>query len=153
MSTEITLKGLLEELIQMPGTFILRNDHGSMELRGNDFYVSHYQEWLTIYHTTAPRSSESRSHLHLKWQTLRSAALAQEEGQTPHLAFYKTPEPTGEPPLVWYFPSFYDWANNKAEISAHIAQYEAFVQRYGTTLTFATDAAGASVDDLSSCTP
>jgi hypothetical protein len=147
MSTEITLQGLLEELIQMPGTFILRNEHGSMELRGNDFYLSHYQEWLTIYHTTAPRSSESRSHLHLKWQTFRSAALTQEEGQTPHLAFYKTPEQTGEPPLVWYFPSFYDWANNKAEIPANIAQYEAFVQRYGTALTFVTDDASASVDE------
>jgi hypothetical protein len=153
MKSEITLKALLEALLPMSGTFILRNAHGSMELRGHDFYLSHYQEWLTIYHTTAPRSPESRSHLHLKWQTFRSAVLAQEEGQTPHLAFYQTPNQTGEPPLVWYFPSFYDWANNKAEIPANIAQYEAFVQRYGTTLTFTTDDASAAGDDPSSRTP
>jgi hypothetical protein len=136
MTTAMTFKELLDALIPMHGTFILRNEHGSMELRGDDFYLSAYKEWLTVYHTTEPKSPESRSHLHLKWQTFRSAVMAHEEGQTPHLAFYATPEPVDEPLLVWYFPSFYDWANNKAEISANIAQYEAFVQRYGTKLRF-----------------
>lgn len=136
MVTTMTLRELMDILIRMDSTFILRNEHGSMELRGNDFHLSPYKEWLTIYHTTAPRSPESRSHLHLKWQTLRSAAIKQEEGQTPHLAFYMTPEPVGEPPLVWYFPSFYNWAQGKAEIPANIARYEAFVTNYGSVLHF-----------------
>ena len=67
-----------------------------MELRGNDFYLNPYKEWITIYHSAA-KSPESRSHLHLKWQTLRSAALVCEEGQTPHLAFHTTAEPIGQP--------------------------------------------------------
>jgi hypothetical protein len=136
MATTLTLQDLMTVLIGMDSTFILRNDHGSMELRGNDFYLSPYKEWLTIYHTTQSRGPESRSHLHLKWQTLQSATIRREEGHTPHLAFFGTPEPEGEPLLVWYFPSFYNWSQNKAEIPAHIAQYDTFVQTYGTTLRF-----------------
>jgi hypothetical protein len=45
-----------------------------------------------------------------------------------------TPEPGDEPVLIWYFPSFYDWANNKAEIPDNIALFEAFVEQYGKTL-------------------
>jgi hypothetical protein len=136
MATTLTLKDLMTVLIRMDSTFILRNEHGSMELRGNDFYLSPYNEWLTIYHTTKPRSPESRSHLHLKWPTLQSAMIAREEGHTPHLGFFGTSEPAGEPLLLWYFPSFYDWSRNKAEIPANIAQYDAFVRDYGTTLRF-----------------
>ena len=131
----MTPKDLLKVLVRMDSTFILRNEHGSMELRGNDFYLSPYKEWITLYHSAA-KSPESRSHLHLRWQTLRSAAIAREEGQTPHLAFYTTAEPAGQPLLVWYFPSFYDWGNNKAEIPENQAQYEAFVKTYGTTFKF-----------------
>ena len=135
MVTKLTLKALLEKLIQMDGAFILQNPHGSMELRGTDFYLSDYNEWLTIYHRT-PKSSESRSHLHLKWRTLRSATIARQEGHTPHLAFFTTPQPVDEPLLVWYFPSFYDWAHGKAEIPANKARYEAFVKNYGSVLHF-----------------
>ena len=135
MTTEITLKDLLEVLVRLDGTFILRNEHGSMELRGNDFYLSPYKEWITLYHAAA-KSPESRSHLHLKWQTLRSAAIVREEGQTPHLAFYTTVEPVGQPLLVWYFPSFYDWENNKADIPENRARYEVFVKTYSTAFRF-----------------
>ena len=135
MATDLTLKELLDVLLGMQGTFILQNEHGSMELRGNDLYLHPYQEWLTIYHATAP-SPESQSHLHLKWQSLGSAVIVREEGQTPHLAFYPTTEPVGESPLVWYFPSFYDWGKNKADIPAHQAQYTAFVQSHGMVLHF-----------------
>ena len=133
MATTMTLKALLELLIRMDGTFILRNDYGSMELRGNDMYLSSYNEWLTVYHST-PKNPESQSHLHLKWHTLRAAVMVREEGQTPHLAFYGTAEAVGEPLLLWYFPSFYNWSQGKAEIPANIAQYEAFVATHGTAL-------------------
>jgi hypothetical protein len=136
MTATLTLQELMTVLIRMDSTFILQNDHGSMELRGNDFYLSPYKEWLTIYHTTQSRGPESRSHLHLRWQTLQCATIRREEGHTPHLAFFGTAEPAGEPLLVWYFPSFYDWSQNKAEIPANIEQYDAFVQTYGTTLKF-----------------
>ena len=140
MVTTMTIKALLDTLIGMDGVFILRNGFGSMELHGQDFYLSSYQEWLTIYHTTTPRSPESRSHLHLRWQELRSAELREEEGHTSHLAFFGTPEPPVsedvEPLLVWYFPSFYDWSHNKADIPENLALYDAFIERYGTTLRF-----------------
>ena len=135
VATAVTLRALLETLLQMRGTFILRNAHGSMELRGDDLYLHPYEEWLTIYHAT-PANPESQSHLHLKWRTFRSAAVVQETGQTPHLAFYPRTEAGGEPPLLWYFPSFYDWGRGKAEISAHMAQYDAFVQKYGLVMHF-----------------
>ncbi len=143
MVTTMTLKELLDVLLCMHGTFILRHELGSMELHGNDFYLSSYNEWLTIYHTTAPKNPESRSHFHIKWSTLRSAAIEREEGHTPNLALYTTPEPLGEAPLVWIFPSFYDWANNKAEIPANQARYEAFVQQYGMLLQLCEPASEA----------
>ena len=44
------------------------------------------------------------------------------------------PEAGDEAPLIWYFPSFYNWANGKTEIPENMAQYETFVTTYGTTL-------------------
>ena len=136
MGTTMTLKELLEVLLTMEGAFILENSYGSMELRGRDFYVNVYNEWLTIYHAT-PKNPESQSHLHLKWPTLQSAVIRQADGQTPHLAFYGTPEPEGEALLIWYFPSFYDWGRGKAEIPANIAQYTTFITTYGTSIQLA----------------
>ncbi len=135
MAAQVVLKDLLEVLVRMNGTFILRNVHGSAELRGEDLYLSPYGEWITLYHAEA-KSPESRSHLHLKWKTLHSAVVVHQEGETPYLAFYTTREPSGPPLLVWYFPSFYDWGNNKAEIPQNRARYEAFIKTYGTSFLF-----------------
>jgi hypothetical protein len=135
MATEMTIQELLEMLIRMPGTFILQNEHGSMEFRGHDLYLHPYKEWMTIYHAT-PESPESQSHLHLRWQSLGSAAIVREAGQTPYLAFYRTPEAVGDASLIWYFPSFYDWSQGKTEIPANRTQYDAFVARYGKVLRF-----------------
>ena len=62
--TTITLTALLEVLLGMQGTFVLRNAHGSSEFKGQDLYLSAYEEWLTVYHATPP-NPESQSHLHL----------------------------------------------------------------------------------------
>ncbi|MGE3536438.1 MAG: hypothetical protein AB7N91_03260 [Candidatus Tectimicrobiota bacterium] len=134
MSTSMPLKTLLEQLLTMDGAFVLCNAHGSLEFRGQDFYLSSYQDWLTIYHST-PKNPESQSHLHLKWRTLRTAVVIQEPEKTPYLAFYGTPEATAdEPLLIWYFPSFYDWSNGKTAIPANMARHAAFVETYGTML-------------------
>jgi hypothetical protein len=143
MMTTMTLRDLLALLVDMPGTFILHNEHGSMELRGDDLYLHPFEEWLTVYHAT-PKNPESQSHLHLRWRTVRSAAIQHHAGQTPHLAFYRTSEPLGDPCLLWYFPSFYNWSQGKAEIPAHIARYEAFVQAYGMQMQFLIEAPGGA---------
>jgi hypothetical protein len=135
MSQTIVFKDLLDILTRMNGAFVFYNAHGAMELRGADFYMSPSPDWLTVYHTGVS-NPESRSHVHLKWRTFQSASIVEEEGQTPHLAFSTTTTPADEPQLVWYFPSFYDWDNNKAEIPGNIAQYKQFVQQYGTHLQF-----------------
>lgn len=135
MAQPMVFKELLDLLIRMNGAFVFYNAHGAMELRGADFYMSPSTEWLTVYHTAAS-NPESRSHVHLRWRTFQSASIVEEEGQTPHLAFSTTPQAVDEPQLVWYFPNFYDWDNNKAEIPDNIAQYENFVQRYGTHVQF-----------------
>jgi len=131
--TTITLKALLEALLGMQGTFVLRNAHGSLEFKGQDLYLSSYQEWLTVYHAT-PHNPESQSHLHLKWHTFQRAVVTHEAGKTPYLAFYGPAEAGEDAPLIWYFPSFYNWAQGKTEIPAHMAQYETFVTTHGTTL-------------------
>ena len=94
-----------------------------------------------MYHAT-PKNPESQSHLHLKWHTFQRAVVTHTAGRTPYLAFYGTAE-TGddEAPLLWYFPSFYNWANGKTEIPENIAQYETFVTTYGTTLQLVEPAA------------
>ena len=131
----------------MDGAFVFYNAHGAMELRGADLYISPSTDWLTVYHTDAS-SPESRIHVHLKWRTFQSACIVEEASQTPHLAFFTaaqaigTPQsvdpakPIDEPQLVWYFPSFYDWDHDKAELPGNIAQYERFVAQYGTELQF-----------------
>ena len=136
MAKTATLHDFLEQLIDMGGTFILRNEHGSMELRGQDMYLHPYKEWLTVYHTNADRP-EGRSHLHLRRQTLQAAAVRRSEGETPHLAFFETDEPHGDSLLVWYFPSFYDWSQGKALIPDNVARFEAFVETYGEQVRFA----------------
>jgi len=131
--TTITLKALLEVLLGMQGTFVLRNAHGSSEFKGQDLYLSSYEEWLTVYHAPPP-NPESQSHLHLKWHTFQRTVVTHEAGKTPSLAFYGPAEAGDDAPLLWYFPSFYNWAKGKTEIPEHIAQYETFVATYGTTL-------------------
>lgn len=84
---EITLQDFLELLVKMDGTFILNNEIGSIEFRGDDLYLKPYREWITVYHSQV-KNSESRSHLHLRWRTLRSATVVHEEGETPFLAFH-----------------------------------------------------------------
>jgi hypothetical protein len=135
MTKTTTLHDFLAQLIDMGGTFILRNEHGSMELRGQDMYLHPYEEWLTVYHTKA-ESPEARSHLHLKRQTLQAATVCRSEGQTPHLAFFNTADPCGESLLVWYFPSFYDWNQGKTLIPDNVARFESFIKTYGEQVRF-----------------
>jgi hypothetical protein len=140
--TSMTLKALLEVLLGMQGTFVLCNAHGSLEFKGQDLYLSCYQEWLTVYHAT-PTNPESQSHLHLKWHTFQRAVVTHEAGKTPYLAFYGTAEAADEAPLIWYFPSFYNWAHGKTTIPENIAQYETFVIAYGTMFQLVAPSATA----------
>jgi len=131
MAGKVMLEELLTELIACRGAFILENAHGSMELRGDDLYLSPTEEWITVYHEGAS-SPESQSHLHLRRAMLRSARIAREPEETPHLQFFQTPEPSGESTLVWYFPSFYDYRNGKADVPENRKIYDAFVDAHGT---------------------
>ena len=135
MTKLTTRHDFLECLIGMGGTFILQNEHGSMELCGQEMVLRLHAEWLTVYDAGA-RNPEGRSHLHLKWQTLQAAAVCRSEGQTPYLAFFKTAEPGGEPLLVWYFPSFYDWNQGKTLIPDNVARFESFIETYGEQVCF-----------------
>src|SRR2546430_15797130 len=104
--TTITLKALLELLLGMQGTFVLCNAHGSLEFKGQDLYLSSYQEWLTVYHAT-PKNPESQSHLHLKWHTFQRAVVTHEAGRTPYLAFYGTTEAGDGAAAILYFPCLF----------------------------------------------
>ena len=139
MTKATTLQDFLEQLVGMGGTFILRNEHGSMELRGEDMYLHPFNEWLTVYHTHSERP-EARSHLHIKRETLQVARVCSAEGQTPYLAFFGAGGRTGEPQLTWYFPSFYDWAKGKALLPDNVARFESFVETYGEQVRFDTEA-------------
>src|SRR5262249_59042716 len=118
--TTITLQALLEVLLAMQGTFVLCNAHGSLEFKGQDLYLSSYQEWLTVYHAT-PKNPESQSHLHLKWHTFRRAVVTHEAGKTPYLAFYGTGEAGAERAHPLYFPRLYTSRNRENGNPANIA--------------------------------
>ena len=135
MAKATTLHDFMERLVDMGGTFILRNEHGSMELRGEDMYLHPYNEWLTVYHTSAERP-EARSHLHLRRETLQAVNVCRSEGQTPYLAFSSAAEHCGEPLLTWYFPSFYDWSKGKTLMPDNVARFESFVETYGEQVHF-----------------
>ncbi|MDE0205934.1 MAG: hypothetical protein OXP66_07900 [Candidatus Tectomicrobia bacterium] len=135
MAKATTLHDFMALLVGMGGTFILRNEHGSMELRGQDMYLHPYNQWLTVYHTHAERP-EARSHLHLRRETLQTAKVCRSEGQTPYLVFSGATEPCGEPLLTWYFPSFYDWSQGKALLPDNVARFESFVETYGEQVRF-----------------
>ena len=138
MAKATTLHDFMGRLVDMGGTFILRNEHGSMELRGHDMYLHPYNEWLTVYHTDAERP-EARSHLHLRRETLQAARVCRSEGQTPYLAFSSAHEPCGEPLLTWYFPSFYDWSKGKTLVPGNVARFESFVETYGEHVRFVAE--------------
>ena len=138
MTKATILQDFLEKLVGMGGTFILRNEHGSMELRGEDMYLHPFNEWLTVYHTHSERP-EARSHLHLRRETLQVARVCRTEGQTPYLAFFGAGGPIGEPQLTWYFPSFYDWSRGKTLLADNVARFESFVETYGEQVCFDTE--------------
>ncbi len=131
MAGSVNLEDLIGELIALRGVFILQNAHGSMELQGDDLYLSPIEEWITIYHERAS-SPESQSHLHLRRAMLRSARIARDPDETPHLQFFQTPKPSEDCTLVWYFPSFYDYRNGKADVPENHKIYDAFVEAHGS---------------------
>jgi hypothetical protein len=77
--TTITLQALLEVLLEMQGTFVLCNAHGSLAFKDQELYLGSYQEWLTVFHAT-PKNPESQRHLHLKWHTFHHGLTASVRG-------------------------------------------------------------------------
>lgn len=133
----MTLEELLESLLPAGVVVLLRNRHGSMELRGRDLALKRSESWLTVYHqaTDGEVGSETRSHLHLRRGTLQAGFVVEREGRSPVLEFWATAEDAlgeGRPPLAITFPSFYDWQNDKAPIPAHRTWFREWVARYGT---------------------
>mgnify|MGYP001615238131 CR=1 FL=1 len=132
MTRQITTAGLIRKILPKIGTLILRNDSGSMELRGQDLKLKESAEWLTLYHASAP-SSESRSHLHLRKKAFRYAHIVERDGGSPCIAFWPHKQDrTGDrPPLCVFFPSFYDWERNKAPIAKNRRYFRKWIERNG----------------------
>ena len=130
MPRDVELIEQVLECVNRGGLFLLNSSIGAMELHGDDLYLSQSDPWLAIYHASKP-GGESRSHLHLRIGTLKAARIVEEEGQTPYLGFWENPECSGEATLQVYFPSFYDWVNDKAPIEEHRQYFATWVKTYG----------------------
>ena len=130
MPKDVELLEQILEYINLGGLFLLNSSIGAMELHGDDLYISRTERWLAIYHASQP-GGESRSHLHLKIGTLKSAWIVEEEGQTPYLGFWETAECCGEATLRAYFPSFYDWSNDKAPIEERRQYFATWIEAHG----------------------
>ncbi|MDA2917398.1 hypothetical protein MYX64_11280 [Nitrospinae bacterium AH_259_B05_G02_I21] len=122
--------------VRKGGMILLRNEQGAMELRGEDLVLRASEEWLTIYHSTA-ESSESQSHLHLRKRSFRYARVMEKEGATPFVAFWRTKEEGTDtsPPFAIYFPSFYDWAKDKAPIEENQRLFQEWLEQHGREFT------------------
>jgi len=130
MPKDVELLEQVLECVNRGGLFLLNSSIGAMELHGDDLYMSRSDPWLAIYHASKP-GGESRSHLHLKIGTLKSACIVEEEGQTPYLGFWESAECSGEATLRAYFPSFYDWANDKEPIEARRQYFATWIEAHG----------------------
>ena len=101
-----------------------------MELHGGDLYMSRSDRWLAVYHGSTP-GGESRSLAHLKIGAIKAARIVEEEEHTPYLGCWETAECGGEATLLAYFPSFFDWADNKAPIEKHRRYFATWVEAHG----------------------
>ncbi len=128
--TDVGLIKLAIDFVNRGGVFLLDSPVGSMELHGEDLYLSESNGWMAIYHGDEP-SGEIRSHLHLKCGVLKSARIIKEKEYTPYLAFW-VQDSDGEPVVHAYFPSFYDWSNNKAIIQSNKDFFKIWERRYGS---------------------
>jgi hypothetical protein len=132
MSTALRLEELLKIMMVRPGMIVLRNAQGTMELKGQDLIMKDHQDWITIYHD-GEKSSETRSHLHMRKNSYAYAIVRELEGYTPHMTFWITKEDFCEdkPPFAVYFPSFYDWTDGKTALKENHVYYEAWVKEHG----------------------
>lgn len=130
MNKDVELLRKVLEYVNHGGLFMHSSRIGAGELHGDDLYISQSDGWLAIYHGSNP-GGESRSHLHLKTGVLKAARIVEEEGETPYLGFWENPEGIVEAALRAYFPSFYDWTNNKAPIEENRAYFERWVETHG----------------------
>ena len=135
MTKDVELLEEVLECVNNGGLFMLNTRVGAMELHGDDLYISRSDRWLAIYHASNP-GGESRSHLHLKTGALKAARVVEEDGQTPYLGFWENVDCGGEATLQVYFPSFYDWANNKAPIEKHRRYFTNWVKSHGRQFEF-----------------
>ncbi|MCR9141813.1 MAG: hypothetical protein NXI24_06140 [bacterium] len=137
---------LIESLLEFQGTIILRNEFGTMELRGDDLTLKSGEQWLTIYHSRA-RNSERMSHVHLRRGVFGFAEILERDGGTAQMAFWKNESDArnaGElsmesgitspikPPFAIFFAAFYDWSGpEKRELPENRARYEAWAKEHG----------------------
>lgn len=128
-----TLPRLARHMLENCQVVLLRNPYGTTEIRGADLAIKEHGDWVTIYHRSAA-SSESRSHLHLRHRSLRYAEIQERPGMTPVLAFWPDADSvrhTTKPPLAMTFPSFYDWAADKAPIQENHAYFQSWIEHNG----------------------
>lgn len=130
MPKDVELLEQVLECVNRGGLFLLNSSIGAMELQGDDLYISRSDRWLAIYHGSTS-GGESRSHLHLKTSALKAARIVEEAGQTPYLGFWENTECSSEATLQVYFPSFYDWANDKAPIEENRQYFATWVEAHG----------------------
>ncbi len=133
-----TLSRLLETALAEAQVVLLRNEHGTVELRGEDLALESGGEWLTLFHAGASPGPEARSHIHLRRGRLRYATIAEREGRTPVLELWPSRAALsaarasgGRPPLALMFRSFYDWGRDRAPIPEHRRRFEAWVAENG----------------------
>lgn len=143
----VDLLTLITELLEFRGTVILRNEFGTMELRGTDLALKHSDEWITLYHASAA-NSEHRSHLHLRRSAFAYAEVIEREGGTAQVGFWKTKadvpaavlQPadsrTGKPPFAMFFAPFYDWSGpEKKALPENQARFAAWLNQNGRAFT------------------
>lgn len=139
---------LLRLMLAEHGTIILRNGIGTMELRGTDLTLKTSDQWLTIYHASAPHS-EHRSHIHMRRGRLSFACVIERENGTPQMTFWEREadaaaaiagDKDSKPPFAIFFASFFDWQaeGGPRALPENQTRYQDWVRAHGKRFELTT---------------
>ena len=106
----------------------MRNEFSTGEFKDGPYTFKKGKGWYTIY-PEKQQNSERASHIHLRAQELSFAKIEVFEKRTPQLQFFD--KKREKAPLVFTFPSFYNWEKDAEPIQDHQKVFENWVSQWG----------------------
>ncbi len=123
-----TFETLLQSVLKLSGTFLMRNEFSTGEFKDGPYTYKTGKGWITIY-PQKEESSERASHIHMRAEKVAFAKIVTFEKRTPQLQFFD--QDREKAPFVFTFPSFYDWANEASPIEKNQVLFREWRSQWG----------------------